>query len=515
MIKIKFSNYLRLTLFVIIWFNISSCTKEVPFEIDYKLNPNGISPLTASIVISSEYNGTIKTKIHGDIPIEATHIKNKKIVELNLIGLYPNKENKVDVVFYSNDKISSKLLSIKTQELPKGLPDIQINKCDRSKMEPGFHACDFHLANHGKFKSIPFIFDDKGVIRWYLDLSYLGKMAGPFQRFNNGDIVVGTRTNILKYDIMGKTIKQINLNPQYGIHHDILEMPDQKILALVGKRKQEAIINGIKMNTDNDFTILIDKDNATILKEWDQAEILDVNRSDINTTRKNDWIHTNSLYFNPADSSIILSGKNQGVVKHTWDNELVWILAPHQNWGKSGRNGQGKNTMDFLLTAVDSNNIPYDDSIQTGHKSHQDFDFPWGQHACKLLPNGNLILFDNGSPRNYSSTASYSRVVEYEIDESKKTVKQIWEYGKKRGAELYSSIVSEVDYLKSRDNILMTTGNLKDVNWNQSAKIIEIDRSTNQEVFEATLFLKTLNGNKQPKWGQTDILYRSERMSLN
>ena len=47
-----------------------------------------------------------------------------------------------------------------------------------------------------------------------------------------------------------------------------------------------------------------------------------------------------------------------------------------------------------------------------------------------------------------------------------------------------------------------------------SAKIVEVDYKTGKEVFEATLFYKSLNGDKSNAWGQLDKLYRSERIEL-
>ena len=41
----------------------------------------------------------------------------------------------------------------------------------------------------------------------------------------------------------------------------------------------------------------------------------------------------------------------------------------------------------------------------------------------------------------------------YRIDEKKGTVEQIWEYGKKRGHELYSAITSSVEYQADHDSI--------------------------------------------------------------
>ena len=44
--------------------------------------------------------------------------------------------------------------------------------------------------------------------------------------------------------------------------------------------------------------------------------------------------------------------------------------------------------------------------------------------------------------------------------------------------------------------------------------IIEVDYATGKEVFEATLYYKNLKGNRSASWGQSDILYRSERLEL-
>ena len=130
-----------------------------------------------------------------------------------------------------------------------------------------------------------------------------------------------------------------------------------------------------------------------------------------------------------------------------------------------------------------------------------------------LLPNGNIIVFDNGPFRNYNNENNYSRVVEYEIDETNKTFKQVWQYGKERGVKLFSSIVSDVDFLPQTKNILMTSGFVSPKNIHRG-KIVEVSPEDNSEVFEATVFFKSTNKGSKPGWGQTDILYRSERMEL-
>lgn len=60
---------------------------------------------------------------------------------------------------------------------------------------------------------------------------------------------------------------------------------------------------------------------------------------------------------------------------------------------------------------------------------------------------------------------------------------------------------------------MITSGFIKNET-HLSAKIVEVDYNTSKVVFEATLNLKSENSNKASGWGQTDILYRSERIKL-
>lgn len=48
------------------------------------------------------------------------------------------------------------------------------------------------------------------------------------------------------------------------------------------------------------------------------------------------------------------------------------------------------------------------------------------QHDVRRLPNGNITLFDGGDPER--ELRDYSRVVEYQVDETNKTATNVWEY---------------------------------------------------------------------------------------
>ncbi len=514
--SLKISSYfLKFSYLIFICIQLMGCGKPVPdYGIAVKLNPYGISPLTAMLEITSKEPCTTTIKVLGESPIEQSFSEFSGTFGVPVVGLYPGIVNDVLVTLKYKDNVVEDTIKITTSNIPNLFPSIKIDKIDRSKMESGLHGCDLHFANHGTFKSIPMIFDDQGIVRWYLDLSFAGNMVSQFHRLKDGTILMMDRFNIYEFDMLGRALRKTQIDQNYGMHHDVVVLPNGDLLICVGKRDAYIDIDGEKVLSDSDFIIHFDRKKSKIVKEWDLAKHLDVRRNDLNFLRKGDWLHMNGLSFNPQDSTIIVSGKNQGLVKISWNDDLKWILAPRRNWKKAGRNNDGKSTIPFLLTAKDVNGKTYSNEIQQGNKSAPDFDFSWGQHAPEILANGNLLVFDNGARRNINGENNYSRAVEYQINEDQKTVTQIWQYGKERGKEFYSLIVGDVDYLPQTKNILVTSGYIMPETNLFSGKIVEVDYQTGKEVFEATLFYKTLNGDKSGAWGQSDILYRSERMEL-
>jgi hypothetical protein len=65
------------------------------------------------------------------------------------------------------------------------------------------------------------------------------------------------------------------------------------------------------------------------------------------------------------------------------------------------------------------------------------------QHAIKVLPNGNLLLFDNGTDHSPSE----SRGAEYQIDRANKTARLVWQY--RHGPPLYAAFVGWIQRLKN------------------------------------------------------------------
>jgi len=92
-----------------------------------------------------------------------------------------------------------------------------------------------------------------------------------------------------------------------------------------------------------------------------------------------------------------------------------------------------------------------------GDTAEPEFGWPFGQHSPVLLPNGDLMLFDNGSSRHWGRICGgYSRAVIYRIDEAAMTVRQIAQFIF-AGTES-SCFVSNTHQLPQTGNILIQPG---------------------------------------------------------
>jgi len=86
--------------------------------------------------------------------------------------------------------------------------------------------------------------------------------------------------------------------------------------------------------------------------------------------------------------------------------------------------------------------------------AHED---PWfaGQHAPTFLPNGHMLVYDNGQGARY-----YTRVMEYALDEEQMEAEVVWEYPGDGVDDIwYADAYGDADRL-ANGNTLITVGNL-------------------------------------------------------
>ncbi len=463
---------------------------EVDFITDLTItpNPSGSAPLTAEIRLTTSRPVQVELFIagrngsSGDVQHRFDGVGQQ--ATLPVLGLYPTITNTVTLRFFdeSGTFLGETSRDITAQPLLPDLPVVTIDKATPGAMKPGMNLVGyFGYANGNELTpQRPFIFDADGAIRWYLDFTNHPSLSGLFydvgvERLANGNLYFGDGSTgrIIEMDMMGRIVRTWDM-PGYNFHHNVLEKPNGNFVVTVNKQN---------VFTIEDYLIEIDRGTGAIIREWDLNQSLDNTRRTW-TNNNRDWFHANGLAYDPTDDTIIVSGRTQGTVKLTNDNEVVWILAPHRGWQTAG---DGTDLSTRLLQPLDASGQPITDAaVLEGTTNHPEFEWAWYQHAPKLLPDGTLLLFDNGDNRNYSGQPSYSRAVLYRIDDDAMTIQQVWQYGKERGEETFARIVSDVDYHADEDNVVFMPG-AAGPGEEGYGKTIEVDYSTRNVLFEATI----------------------------
>lgn len=492
--------------------------KIVRGDIQVVHNPSGRVPLGAELEFYTKEPCRVILSTDGQSPIIRSFDSFTEEHRLPVIGLYAHVENSVTIELVDEDDNHYRgAIKIQTPPLPDFFPRIEISIIDTTRMEPGDHLIEILIPNKDKFDSYTIVFDNSGDIRWYLDMSETKRLAFSTLRMQNGNSMYVSWIDAYELDDLGRTIQQWQLG-SYAGDHDIVELPDGNLLMGASKRESTILINGQSLNTRYDAAVELDRETMNVVKEWDMREVLDVDRSLVNEPIGRDdyfdWFHINSVAYSAPDDCVLISGRNQGVIKVDQNNQLKWILAPHLGWGRGGPMGQGQPTAPFLLTAIDSNGNPFPKQVQDGLALIDEFEWPSGQHSIELLENGNLLLFDNGFARGFERTPAYSRAVEYEINEEERTIRQVWQYGKELGLEFFSAITSDVDVLPNTNNRLITSGYIRLSNDEPHARLIEISYPDNEVIFDAKVYFKNTAPKDVNAWAKFDVLYKAERYYL-
>ncbi len=464
---------------------------ELLESLNVDLNPSGYAPLTAILSMETNESVSVEISVLGQNGNASTITRRFEgtgtSFNLEILGLYANYENQVEInlIDSSGNVLENQMISVQTAPLIAEMPQITIDVPSNSEA-PVFNFVNyFGFVDQNRFRpQRAFIFDQFGDIRWYLDFSTHPVLNDLFYdngmtRLQNGNLLFGDglTNSIYEIDMLGRIADSWSLQGN-GFHHHVIEKPNGNLLVT---------INDASKSTVEDVIVEIDRSSGAFVNTWDLNNSLDNSRRAWPTDLADlefDWFHANSIEYSSVDDEIIVSGRTQGIVKLNAQNEVSYILAPHREWNTSG---DGTELSQFLLTPLDANDDEITDvNVLDGSENHPDFEWSWYQHSPILMPNGNLMVFDNGDNRNYTNFGPYSRAVEYEIDEEGKTIKQVWSYGKERGEETYARIVSKVSYVADNNSVLFTPGSA--VNGGvPSGKVVEVDYNSKNVIFEATI----------------------------
>ena len=470
------------------------------------VNPYGYTPLSALVSFTTALPGKTFIKVHGRHGAfsDVTHLFNDygTMHSIPVIGMYADTANAVDVRIVDNagDTVETSTVTIATQALPANLPtSVVAASFDASKAEKGMYlVSNFSTSGTAGTPYIPYLLDNYGDIRWVLDYTTDAELNNMYyedgiSRLKNGNFYFGNSINnkIYEVDILGKVLNTWTI-PGYLFHHEVHEEANGNFV-LTATKEGSLYTDGSP--TVEDYVIEIDRNTKQIATVWDLKESLDEYRRTWIGAATPDWFHGNAVLDDSTDNTIIVSGRSQGVVKLDRSNNVKWILAPHKDWGV---NRKGDSLYKYLLTPLDaSGNVITDTTVAHGSTIRPDFEWNCYQHSPVQLPNGDLMLFDNGTNRTLDpadgnavrngAPGKYSRAVEYKIDPVKMTVQQIWQYGKERDVEGYSSIVSNVQFLPNSNHVIFAPGYNVQNTAGHGGKIVEVNYSTKEVVNEISI----------------------------
>ena len=346
------------------------------------------------------------------------------------------------------------------------------------------------------------IYDTKGEIRWYMEPSSIynnndiyraGIMMG-FRQNKDGAFTWGYGQRYVKYDLMGREIFNRRLPDGYNdFSHAMDAMQNGHYLVRVAS-SDHVRVDGKHVRTVRDVIIEVDQ-NGNVVDEWRLFDILDPYRDNVlkvldqgavclnidasqagktlsaeqlaeqdksdkfgdivGSGAGRNWVHVNSVDYDPTDDSIIISSRHQSaLIKIGRDKKVKWIMGSPEGWKKT--------FADKVLKPVDSKGNPIKCE---GSKCEGGFDWTWTQHTGWRVDSKSdkniftLSVFDNGDARGMEQPPlpdmKYSRAVIYKINQKKMTVEQIWQYGEERGHAWYSPVTSLTEYMPDKNSVFV------------------------------------------------------------
>lgn len=397
-------------------FRSGNYTLENPYIVK---NPYLVNPLAAVICFNTEEETTVEVNVKGKAvegDLKHTFGAAKEHI-LPIYGLYDGYENTV-VLTLGNGK---------TSEIKIEVEELNINRAHYCNTTYEYFGNDIMILS----TTTPLIesattcgFDYAGDLRWVIT----EKASWDIKKLANGRLLVTSyrsmqkpyyTVGLMEVDMCGKIYFEYRLPG--GFHHDAVELENGNILAASNYDLNESV---------EDYIVEIDRKTGEIVKSWDLRNILPREQGKAGDWNHHDWFHNNSVWYDKATNSITLSGRHQdAVINIDYDtSKLNWIIGDPEGWGEEWQKYFFKNV------------------------TKGDFDWQYEQHAARILPNGDVFLFDNGTYRSKTEEKrvppgeNFSRGVIYRIDTDKMEIEQVWQYGKERGAEFYSPYICNVDY---------------------------------------------------------------------
>lgn len=249
-------------------------------------------------------------------------------------------------------------------------------------------------------------------------------------------------------------IKQLNLLPHNGHgnyptdNHDLIYLSDNHYILPSYVVREDVNMTAYGGSASVDLVEFVFQEiiNNQVVFEWntaDHPELLSatdpIYYSQYATATKVDYFHFNSIAIDPNDQNFVVSARHTNQIYKI--NRTTGAIM----WRFGGSND------DFNLVG------------------NQIISHP---HHATILPNGNLLLFDNG----VTKTPKQSRIAEFELDETNTTANLVFEYN---DAGRYFDIMGSAQKLSNGNYFIGWGGNITSQSNANKSDITEINSSGN------------------------------------
>jgi hypothetical protein len=351
-----------------------------------------------------------------------------------VFGLYADYQNSVTITARFRDK------STHVERLTLAAPAYtgtgavyntpQVLTARNAAVAPGF---DYMMLQNGR--TTPAVIDSDGKLRW-VGLAPANSISSTF---NDNAFSVGSPTTpeLVRLELNGAYAPRPLASTRYtNFHHDLTPGKTGLLAEL------DALEGGVPKLESNLVEI---GQNGDIIKEWDLAAIfraaMQAGGDDpANFVRDGaDWFHMNSAIYNPSDDSLLVSSRENFVVKLDYTSgRIKWLLGDtSKHW-----------YVDY----------PSLRALALKLKSGKP---PVGQHSLSIASNGELLLFNNGlGSQNHPAgtapgiTRDFSTPSRYAIDEAARTAVETWSHAPV--PPIYSNFCSSVYEASTANHYLIT-----------------------------------------------------------
>ncbi len=421
---------------------------------------------------------------------------------LPVVGMRPDRSHQIRVTVTDANGATAEAgpFEFTTPALPEAgvdFPPIKVAVSKPEKMEPGVTLFNPRRRKVGASQEVRafnsrfgmlMALDNAGEVVWYYRSD---SGINDFELVRNGNIIFATSGyRLVEIDWLGNTINQwyAKNRPQgpaaEGIavdaqtfHHEIDELPNGNLITLSTEWKE--IDNYYTSDSDRnaprkrqkvmgDVIVEFEKETGKVVWEWHAFDHMDPFRIGYETffpfwSRRGfpdtiDWSHANNLLYDESDDSVVVNFRYQAAAMKIdrASKEIKWIFGEPSGWG---------DLTDKVLKA--------DGEVR----------WPYHQHSPTPTPNGTLLVFDNGNyqARPFRKPAApedtYSRAVEYQIDEETMTVSELWESEGMGPDRVVAMAMGDVEWLPETQNILVGYGalvvpeSIGKVTWEASSRL--------------------------------------------